>query len=129
MDRSCAYSVPVVGNSIQNFVPPSFLYLLRFPKHCRAFTLAQFNRLPSALLERRYTRIPYEEQLCPCQSGSIKTIEHVLLNCCLYQNFFFMTKLPGSSNQFLYFLADCCKEITSKVARFCALTCLIRQKN
>ncbi|KAJ7319988.1 hypothetical protein JRQ81_019499, partial [Phrynocephalus forsythii] len=64
--------------------PVKYLYLPLTPKQRRALTLACFNALPSAVQEGKFNNIPYSQRLCPCNSGEIENISHVLLHCTFY---------------------------------------------
>ena len=67
----------------EHMVP--YLRQLHDPKLRRAFSLARFNILPSAILSGRYHGISYSDRLCPCTKTHIETVPHVLLHCPFYQ--------------------------------------------
>lgn len=106
--------------------PASYLFKLTIPKYRRAFTLARWDVLPSAVLEGRYQKTPFEKRLCPCGDGNTETMSHVLLSCPLYKDLRneIITPLilanPGRSPDItLYFLlSDTDSQITEKVARY-----------
>lgn len=48
--------------------PAPYLFRLEIPSHRRAFTLGQCDSLPSAVVEGRFWKVPFLEQLCPCET-------------------------------------------------------------
>ena len=71
----------MAGNHCKIFISADYLCNLELMRHWRAFILACFNALPSALLEGRYSHISYDQHFCPCQSDMVETVKHVLLYC------------------------------------------------
>lgn len=101
---------------------------LNVPKFRRAFMSARFNILPSAVLEGRFKKIPYEHRYCPCGSEEIENINHVLFGCSLYTEIraLYITPIvlqfPGRQEKFYtnFLLADQKEGITQAVAQFFA---------
>ncbi|XP_061446802.1 uncharacterized protein LOC133367087 [Rhineura floridana] len=114
--------------SLKPFTSAQFLYHLSIPRLRKAFTMAKFDVLPSALLEGRFNRIPQTESYCPCDSGAIETAGHVLLECRFYtslRSHFIIPlfqKFPSRDKKFFaqYLLADINSPITCKVMNFFA---------
>ncbi|XP_053122321.1 uncharacterized protein LOC128332077 isoform X2 [Hemicordylus capensis] len=113
----------------------AYLAQLEIPSHRRAFTLARCHALSSAILEGKYKKIPFMERLCPCDSGEVETIDHVLLSCPFYKDSRdrlispLLLKYPGHSSQVYakMLLSDDNRSFTYNVARFCGEACKIRR--
>lgn len=111
-----------------------YLTHLELYSYRRAFTLARFNVLPSAVAEGRYKKIPYHERICPCGQDEVETAEHVLLRCNFYKDqrtlliYPLLSNLPGrSSGHFLHMLlTDGNPTSVYAVAKFLAAAMKIR---
>lgn len=69
----------------------SYLHFIESPYEWQAFTLARCNVFPSNILYSSFNSQPLETGLCSCKSGALKSQEHMLLHCVMYNDI-------GSSN-------------------------------
>ena len=110
--------------------PMVYLQQLTYPKHRAAFSSARFNALPSAVLEGRYRRTPYQNRVCICGNGNIENIAHVLLFCPLYRNTRkelitpLLLPYPGrpTDSYVNFLLEDHNRTVTANAAKFLAIT-------
>lgn len=124
----------VVSDQVLVSSPAPYLFHVTLPKFRRALTLARFNMLPTAVLEGRFKKIPYELRLCHCDLGAIETTEHVLLYCQFYRDvrnqliYPIINKFPGNTDLFyLRLLLDSRDpSMIHKVAKFCYIVCKVR---
>uniref|UniRef100_A0A2D4PQN9 Reverse transcriptase zinc-binding domain-containing protein n=2 Tax=Micrurus surinamensis TaxID=129470 RepID=A0A2D4PQN9_MICSU len=104
----------------------SYLYTLTIPKYRRAFSLARFNVLPSALLSGRFKKLLLSERLCPCDRAEVETVEHVLIHCPIYNtariqlwsSIGFDLSGFNANNLVVYCLGDKSSYITAQVSKF-----------
>ena len=75
-----------LGLSQNSWLLASYFSHLTDPHLRRAFMLARFNALPSAVLFGRFRGTPYIHRRCPCSLGAIETVHHVLLDCPFYNS-------------------------------------------
>ena len=107
------------------FILPTYMTSI-IPPICRRAFLARLHVLPSNLLEGRFQGIPYSDRLCPCDSGKVEIVEHVLLYCHFYWDLckdllsHIFLKFPGRSNEFyiLLILSDKVSYVSSKVPKY-----------
>ena len=132
-----------VDNALLPLKPAKYLYLPLTPKQRKALTLARFNALPSAVQDGKYNNTPYTQRLCPCNSGEIESISHVLLHCAFYSNIRevhvdpYIRAFPGRSEAHYtqLLLTGRCpgryiglnSDMLTKVAKFCAAAIKIRE--
>ena len=123
-----------IGDNGRGFSPARYLTKLQIPKYRRAFTLARFNVLPSALLQGRFAGKPYAERLCPCGLPEVESVTHVLLRCRFYNDIrrvFISPVMQNPLNEFLCLkclVEDRDPEITLKVAKYCVAAMRLREQ-
>ena len=105
------------------------------PQQRRAFMLARFNILPTAVMTGRFQKIPYAYRQCPCKQGSIETIQHVFFYCPIYDAIRakVLNALPfkgtgySDSCKVQFLLSNQDPDIIDIVAKFLQMSILLRE--
>ena len=135
LDLSCALKYLAPSNQRYITAPANYLSLLEIKSHRRAFTLARSSALPSAIIEGRYKKIPRANRTCPCKSGELETIEHVIFRCVFYEEarvrliFPLLHKIEDcpENSKIRYLLWQGNEAEIMQVAKFCAFAYRVRQ--
>ena len=104
----------------------SYLSALSNPQHRRAFSLARFNVMPSAVLTGRFLRTPHADRLCSCKQNCIDSISHILLGCPKYTAPRIQLLEPilknksglSEADKVYFMLSDSLQDVSASVASF-----------